>query len=87
MRTFCTATARFAAIPWRRTEAASFLIFCCSSEAHAPAPAPPTQPGTAREVYARAVDFFGDDNLSPKLFADFAKFEEMEKEVCFVAMT
>lgn len=36
--------------------------------------------GKAREIYERAVDFFGDDYLDEKLFMAFAKFEETHRE-------
>ena len=34
----------------------------------------------SRQVYERAVDFYGDDHLDEKLFIAFAKFEEGQKE-------
>ncbi len=40
---------------------------------------------SARKIYERAVDFFGEDNMDEKLLIAFAKFEEAQKEVgiCF----
>lgn len=35
----------------------------------------------ARDVYERAVEFFGEENADEKLFLSFAKFEENCKEV------
>ena len=35
---------------------------------------------SARGVFERAVDFFGDDNLDEQLFVAFARFEEQQKE-------
>ena len=35
----------------------------------------------AREVYERAVEFFGEENADEKLFLAFGKFEENCKEV------
>ena len=37
---------------------------------------------SARKIYERAVDFFGEDNMDEKLLIAFAKFEEAQKEVC-----
>ena len=36
---------------------------------------------SARKIYERAVDFFGEDNMDEKLLIAFAKFEEGQKEV------
>jgi len=35
----------------------------------------------ARQVYERAVEFFGDDHVDEGLLISFAKFEEQQKEV------
>ena len=35
----------------------------------------------ARDVYERAVEFFGEENADEKLFLAFGKFEENCKEV------
>lgn len=35
---------------------------------------------SARQIYERSVQFFGDDHLDEKLFIAFAKFEENQKE-------
>ena len=35
----------------------------------------------ARDVYERAVEFFGEENADEKLFLAFAKYEENCKEV------
>ena len=35
----------------------------------------------AREVFERAVEFYGEDNLEADLFVGFARFEERQKEV------
>ncbi len=37
----------------------------------------------ARDVYERAVEFFGEENADEKLFLAFGKFEENCKEVSF----
>lgn len=34
----------------------------------------------ARQVFERAVDFYGDDHMDERLFISFAKFEEGQKE-------
>lgn len=36
----------------------------------------------SRKVYERAVEFFGEEHVEENLFVAFAKFEEMQKEVC-----
>lgn len=36
---------------------------------------------SARRVYERAVEFFGEDNIDERLVVAFAKFEEGQKEV------
>ena len=36
---------------------------------------------SARTIYERAVEFFGEDNVDEKLLLAFAKFEEAQKEV------
>ena len=41
-------------------------------------------PGGARNVYERACDFFGDENMDERLYVAFAKFEERQKEVHLV---
>ena len=35
----------------------------------------------ARDIYERAVEFFGEENADEKLFLAFGKFEENCKEV------
>lgn len=39
----------------------------------------------ARQVYERAIEYFGEDNLDERILIAFAKFEEAQKEVsrCF----
>ena len=37
--------------------------------------------GSARRIYERAVDFFGEENMFEELFIAFARFEENQKEV------
>ena len=34
----------------------------------------------ARNVYERAIDFYGDEFLDERLFVNFAKFEERQRE-------
>jgi crooked neck len=36
---------------------------------------------SARRVYERAVEFFGEDNMDEKLILAFARFEEGQREV------
>ena len=36
---------------------------------------------SARSVYKRAIEFFGDENLDPQLVVAFAQFEEWQHEV------
>lgn len=36
---------------------------------------------SARRIYERAVEFYGEDNMDEKLLISFAKFEESQKEV------
>lgn len=36
---------------------------------------------SARIIYERAVEFFGEDNVDEKILLAFAKFEEGQKEV------
>ena len=36
---------------------------------------------SARRVYERAVEFFGQDNIDENLLIAFAKFEEVQREV------
>lgn len=36
---------------------------------------------SARRVYERAVEFFGQDNIDETLLIAFAKFEEVQREV------
>ena len=36
---------------------------------------------SARRIFERAVDFFGEENMDEKLLIAFAKFEEAQKEV------
>ena len=38
---------------------------------------------SARGIYERAVEFFGEDNMDEALLIAFAKFEEAQKEVRF----
>lgn len=38
---------------------------------------------SARSIYERAVEFFGEDNISENLLVAFAKFEEGQREVSF----
>lgn len=38
---------------------------------------------SARRVYERAVEFFGEDNMDEKLIIAFARFEEGQREVLF----
>ena len=40
--------------------------------------------GKAREIFERAVEFYGDELLSPTLFISFGKFEERQKEVSYI---
>lgn len=40
----------------------------------------------ARDIYERAVEFFGEENADEKLFLAFGKFEENCKEVRAVSM-
>ena len=35
----------------------------------------------SREVFERAVEFYGEENMDEKLFVSFARFEEACKEV------
>lgn len=37
---------------------------------------------SARRIYERAIEFFGEENLDEKLIVAFAKFEEGQREVC-----
>ena len=37
--------------------------------------------GKAREVFERAVEFYGEDHMEADLFVGFARFEERQKEV------
>ena len=41
---------------------------------------------SARRIYERAVEFFGEDNISEQILIEFAKFEESQKEVCHLVM-
>lgn len=36
---------------------------------------------SARRIYERAVEFFGEENMDENLLIAFAKFEEAQKEV------
>ena len=36
---------------------------------------------SARSIYERAVEYFGDEHISEDLFVAFSKFEESQKEV------
>ena len=36
---------------------------------------------SARSIYERAVEYFGEDNMDEKLIIAFARFEEGQKEV------
>jgi crooked neck len=38
---------------------------------------------SARSIYERAVEYFGEDNMDEKLIISFAKFEEGQKEVLY----
>ena len=40
----------------------------------------------ARDIYERAVEFFGEENADEKLFLAFGKFEENCKEVRAISM-
>ena len=40
---------------------------------------------SARSIYERAVEYFGEDNMDEKLIVAFAKFEEGQREVCLSA--
>lgn len=35
---------------------------------------------SARSIYERAIEFYGEEHMSEKLFIAFAKFEENQKE-------
>lgn len=37
---------------------------------------------SARTIYERAVEFFGEENMNEGLLIAFARFEEAQKEVC-----
>lgn len=37
---------------------------------------------SARGIYERAIEYFGEDNMDEKLIVAFAKFEESQREVC-----
>lgn len=39
---------------------------------------------SARRIYERAVEFFGEFNISEVLLIAFARFEESQKEVLFL---
>ena len=43
--------------------------------------------GKAREVFERAVEFYGEDNMEADLFVGFARFEERQKEVSLSLLT
>jgi crooked neck len=36
---------------------------------------------SARRIYERAVEFFGEENMNEQMLLAFAKFEESQKEV------
>ena len=36
----------------------------------------------ARDIYEKAVEFFGEEYMEEKLFISFAQFEEAQKVVC-----
>ena len=36
----------------------------------------------SRKVYERSVEFFGEEYVDENLFVAFARFEEIQKEVC-----
>ena len=36
---------------------------------------------SARAIYERGIEFFGEDNISEQLLAAFARFEESQREV------
>jgi crooked neck len=38
-------------------------------------------PSNARQVYERAIEYFGEDNLQESILLAFARFEEQQKEV------
>ena len=38
---------------------------------------------SARRIYERAVEFFGEDNIDEKVLISFAKFEEGQREVAY----
>ena len=40
--------------------------------------------GLSRGVYERAVEFYGEEHMDEKLYISFAKFEERQKEVCWL---
>lgn len=42
---------------------------------------------SARSIYERAIEFFGDENLDPQLVVAFAQFEESQHEVFTSAFT
>ena len=35
---------------------------------------------SARQIYERGVEYFGDEHISEQLFIAFTKFEESQKE-------
>ncbi len=37
---------------------------------------------SARRIYERGIEFFGEENMDEKLLIAFAKYEEAQKEVC-----
>ena len=41
---------------------------------------------SARSIYERAVEYFGDENIDEKLLIAFAKFEEAQREVSVVVV-
>ena len=38
-------------------------------------------PSNARQVFERAIEYFGEDNLQENILLAFARFEEQQKEV------
>ena len=38
---------------------------------------------SARRIYERAVEFYGEENMNEQILLAFAKFEESQKEVTF----
>ena len=36
---------------------------------------------SARSIYERAIEYFGEDNMDEKLIVSFSRFEEAQREV------